>query len=114
MAAVKYPLEVVNGRVALVDQYADIVGQHILAAVNTVVDERVWRPEFGRDLWVFTSVSDLPSILANVREAIRSALETYPDIEYSTLGYISDDGLLYLAVTYQCPDFDPRTLEVRL
>lgn len=107
--SLRYPLQAVNGKLVLTDSYPVIVGQCILAALQTRLEERVYRPEFGLPDHTFDSISNLALILAEVRTAIELAIaEDFPEVTFQVLGGVSDDGKLDLQVAYQSPEFSDR------
>jgi hypothetical protein len=115
MKAVKLPLQAVDSRVLLTDDYPTIVKQNIIAAIVTYQDERVYRPEFGIDDPVFTAIDTVPGMLGLIKTAIAGALdEDFPDVTYNVLGSITEDGRLDLVVNYRCGDADPDSLETTI
>lgn len=114
MAGLKYPLEIVNGGLRVSKDYPSLVLSAILSSVNTRTEERVMRPEYGREDEEFQSVSSLVDTLGNLRQTITLGLEGYPDVTFELSGSISEGGLVEATVAYQCPDGLERTVEVSL
>ena len=107
--SLRYPLEALNGKLVLTDSYPVIVGQSILAALQTRLEERVYRPEFGLPDHTFDSIGNLALILAEVRGTIELAIaEDFPEVTFQVLGGVNDDGRLDLTVAYQSPEFSDR------
>lgn len=113
MKAVKLPLQVLDGRVILTDDYPTIVKQNIVSAIVTYQDERVYRPEFGLEDPVFTAIDTVPGMLGLVKTAIAGALaEDFPEVTYTVLGSVNDDGKLDIVVNYRVGDSDPDQVEI--
>lgn len=114
MQGFRYPLTTTNGSVEVTDELPKLVSGAILSSILTLQEERVFRPEYGRDEQVFDSINSLVDLLGNLRKAIATGLEGYPEIRYELLGSIGDDGKAYIQVLYTCPDELERTIEVAL
>jgi len=113
MKAVKLPLQAIDGRVLYTGDYPNIIKQNIISAIITYQDERVYRPEYGIDDPVFTAVDTVPGVLGLVKNAIAGALEeTFPEVTYTVLGSVNDDGKLDIVVNYRVGDSDPDQVEI--
>lgn len=111
MLALKYPLEIADGRLVLSDQYGAIISQNILAALQTYQEERVMRPDEFLPRMVLNSADTLPDILRSVRQAVSDALaEDFPEVQYSVLGSIQDDGSVFVSVRWHS-DQDQNLVE---
>ena len=69
MKSLVYPLTLDSGRLAVTDSYPEIVGDHILAALQTQRYERVMDPDFGLDSDVFVTQDQVANMVAQVSEA---------------------------------------------
>lgn len=114
MQGFRYPLTISNGSLEVTDDLPKLVSGAILSSILTLREERVFRPEYGRDEQVFDSINSLVDLLGSLRRAIATGLEGYPQVTYELLGSIGDDGRAYIQVLYTCPDEIERTIEVSL
>ena len=102
-----YPLTVDDfGRLSVVTDYPTKVKQAIVSALLTEEDERVYRPEYGRDVQAFDTSGDVVALLARLRDTLALGLEGYPDVTFELSGSLGDTGALEVEVYYQCPDAD--------
>lgn len=114
MQGFRYPLTISSGSLDITDELPKLVSGAILSSVLTLQEERVFRPDYGRDEQVFTCVNSLVDLLGSLRRAIAIGLEGYPQVNYELLGSIGDDGRAYIQVLYTCDDELERTIEVAL
>jgi phage baseplate assembly protein W len=101
-SAAVYPLQVVDGKLKLTDDYPELVKQAIVHTVNTKLGELVWHPEYGTGYLVFDK--SVPEVLRQLREALEFSLKSYPQVSFKLYAQPSDDGRLNALVTYQTPD----------
>ena len=114
MADLTYPLSL-NGYQGLnvTSSYPSLVRESLLSVVVTKLEERVYRPDYGNPLEAFENVSDLPRALAELRQAIQSAIAlSYPDVAFDLSGYFDEEGELRVEVSYLCPDGSQGAFEV--
>lgn len=112
MTGLKYPLEASNGGLELVTTYPAKVGQAILSALATELEERVLRPEYGLDPQDFTTISDITMILVTIRETIERGLEDLSGVTFDLRGTINDDGMVAVLISYMVAEGTQGQLEV--
>jgi hypothetical protein len=101
-SAAVYPLQVVDGKLVLTDDYPTLVKQAIIHAINTKLGELVWHPELGTGYLVFDR--SVPEVLRQMREALEFSLKSYPQVSFKLYAQPSDTGQLSVLITYQTPD----------
>lgn len=114
MTRLSYPLEASNGSLKLVTDYPNRIGQAILSAVATELEERVLRPEYGLDPQEFNTISDITMILATIRETVERGLEDLPGVTFDLRGALNDDGMVAVLISYMVADGSRGQLEVTL
>lgn len=114
MTGLSYPLSVANGSLSLTKDYPSLVKEAILSCIWTKQEERVMRPEYGREDSEFISVNNLVDILSSLRQSVQLGLEGYPDASFELLGGIDDNGLVEIQVIYQCSDGLERSIKVTI
>lgn len=88
MKGIKFPLEVVNGNLAIASD-EELFRGHILTWLQTETFERVMRPRYGLEDYLFKGISDITRIASD----IKAGLEEYvPDIKFEVEGTINDAG----------------------
>ena len=93
MSGLSYPLTANNGSLLIVSTYIDRVGQALLSSLQTRLEERVYRPEYGLDDQEFQTTSRLTDILNTIRQALETGLEGFDDVELDIRGTFTDDGV---------------------
>ncbi len=114
MQGLIYPLRLSGGNLETTKNYADLVRNAIFSGLQTQLDERVFRPEYGLDPQEFQAVSSVVTVLGIIRQTIVDALVGYQDVTFEAKASIADNGLMDVLVIYICPDEAPRTLEIQL
>lgn len=114
MASLRYPLQAYKGKLVTTEDYPTIIGDRILAAVQTQLEERVYVPDFGIEDATFKPVADLAAVLSDIRRSVAMALETDPEVAYDVLGSVQDNGSLYILVRYVCPNEAPREVSTSI
>ena len=109
-----YPLEVSKGSLRLTSDYPTLVKDAIVSSLNTELEERVFRPDYGLDPQEFQAVDNLVTILATCRQAIALGLEDYPDVDFDLRGRIDDSGMVVVWVVYSVADSVSGNVEVAL
>ena len=101
MQGLKYPLTIAKGSLVYSSEYQDLVGNAIISSLKTRTEERVMRPEYGREDEEFQSISSLVDILARLRRTILVGLEGYDGVSFELSGWLREDGLLDVSVLYR-------------
>ncbi len=114
MKGLVYPLALLGGNLETTENYVGLVRNAIYSGLQTQLEERVFRPDYGLDPQEFQAVNSVIIVLGVVRQAIESALEDYSDVTFEAKASIADDGKMDILVIYVCPDEEPKTLEVRV
>ena len=104
MQGLKYPLEIAKGGLVLTKRYENLVEDAIQSSVRTRTEERVMRPEYGREDEEFQAVNSIVELLGNLRRAIVIGLEGYPEVVFELSGAINEMGLVDVTVGYSCPE----------
>jgi hypothetical protein len=100
-----YPLAVdPDGAIRLSKDLPTAIAGAIRSGLATVVEERVWRPEYGLVRAVLSTYYSVVPVLGQCRAAIETALEGYPGVNFSLSGYLGDDGVARVTVEYQVDD----------
>lgn len=92
MSSLFYPLQIQSGDIVITDDLDDINRDAIESSIRTRIDERVRRPDYGRDIEPFQTVTDLGSIARSVRRAIDSGTTDYNLKAIAVLSYMSGDA----------------------
>lgn len=114
MKGLQYPLKLSGGNLETTVTYADLVRNAIYSGLQTKLEERVMRPEYGLDPQEFQTVNSVILVLGVVRKTISDALSGYPEVTFEAKASMAEDGLMDILVIYICPDEEPRTLEIRI
>lgn len=91
MTTVKYPLQAANGDIMLSPD-SRATTEAVLSALQTRKGERVWRNNYGSDLEEFQLVSNLPSVLQQLKQDVVYSTTSYPQYTLELQGSINEDG----------------------
>lgn len=88
---------------------ADLVRDKIISFLKTEPLERVMRPEYGTENYLFEAA---PSIEVIAAEIERRLISFIPQATFSTIGSLNDDGELYIEIFWTLSEVeqDPITL----
>lgn len=100
MSSLVYPLEIQSGDIVITDDLDNINRDAIESSIRTRIDERVMRPDYGRDIEPFQTVTDLGSIARSVRRAIDSGTDDYDLGAIAVLSYLRGEATV-AEVRYQ-------------
>jgi len=110
MKGIKFPLTISNGRLTVVED-AELYKGHILSWLQTFPRERVMRPSYGMQDYLFETTNDLSLIITN----IKSGLNKYvPEVDLDVQGFINDQGQIEINIYWTYEDVEQSTLNVIL
>lgn len=101
MIGLRYPLQLVNGRLVTTEDTSQLVADAIRSGVLTELGERVYRPYYGRDVQVLTTYS-ISQLAVRFRECVDLALQGYSEVtNYKVMLSQSSNGQLLVRVQYE-------------
>lgn len=100
MSSLVYPLQIQSGDIVITEDLDVINRDAIESSIRTRIDERVMRPDYGRDLEPFQTVTDLGSVARSVRRAIDSGTDNYDLNTIAVLAFMRGDATV-AEVRYQ-------------
>jgi len=94
-----FPLSIANGNLAVASE-GELFKGHILSWLQTQPKERVMRPAYGMDDYLFDSIPDISAVTSNIKAGLQNYI---PEVEFDVQGLINDAGevLVYVYWTYQ-------------
>jgi phage baseplate assembly protein W len=110
MKGIIFPLTISNGKLAVASE-AELYKGYILSWLQTFPRERVMRPSYGMQDYLFETHSDLSLITTS----IKSGLNRYvPEIDLDVQGSINDQGQTEINIYWTYEDVEQPTLIVTL
>lgn len=110
MKSISFPLSIVNGKLAVASG-AELYKGHILSWLQTFPRERVMRPSYGMQDYLFETQSDLSLITTSIQSGLNSYV---PDVDLEVQGSINDQGQTEINIYWAYEDVDQLTLSVTL
>jgi hypothetical protein len=112
-----YPLTTCGGKLGTIGtgNTLSVVRLLILSALRTYKTERIARNRYGISDRAFEPSGDVGTVLAEVNEAIRYALDPrYAAVQVSVSGTYTDEGLLWLQVGFRMSGIAGEDLAIAL
>lgn len=112
MQGISFPLAIdpVKGTLKL-STGADLVRDKIISFLKTEPLERVMRPEYGTENYLFEAAPSVEVIAAEIERRLNS-IARIPQARFNTLGTLNDDGELLIEIFWTLSEVeqDPITL----
>ncbi|ANV88502.1 hypothetical protein [Picosynechococcus sp. PCC 7117] len=99
---IKFPLTVANGSLQVVSG-ADRIRSHILHYLQVFKDERVMRPEYGIDDYLFDNVSNVTAITSDLLAGLNRYI---PEAQFSVNGTVNDLGEVLINIYWLYEDVE--------
>lgn len=106
MTTLRYPITAENGSLLLTREEERKIPEVIRHCLQTRLEERPMRPDWGIEDPEFNVVYDLPAYLRTVETALIEALGEYPGTSLSVVGAINDSGTLPVTVYWQWQELE--------
>lgn len=95
---ISFPLQIKNGSLA-VSSGSELLKGHIKSWLQTELKERVMRPTYGLEDYLFTSIQDIKLIESNIYQGLTKNI---PEASFLVNGILNDSGeaVFYVYWTY--------------
>lgn len=98
LSDLKYPLAIdnVSGNLVLVSE-SDVRKQNIKSLLETLIQERIMRPDYGTPLYLFDTVDNVNLISFKIKKAI---IDNVPDVDCEVISTLNSQGHLNIVINW--------------
>ena len=115
---VPFQINPATGQVAIVQNYQNIIAQHVLSILMTAARQRVMLPTYGVGMENYVFQPDTPLIGAQIQASVQQAFKTWePAVQILNVNVVRDPnnvGLMNVTVQYSTPYAATQAITVSL